>query len=581
MTAPQGTFSFPGIDGTISASVTFALGISPSVTSVTMAPNPSLTQLGTAVWSYGGTAIRTLPNSVVDEIRVSRAGGATTWIVSILDRRWTWEYGQISGEYNIEIDDNVIATSEKTPRALAILCLEAMGEVGYDVSMVPLDDRPYVNWEIEVPAKALAELLELYGLTVTLRIDNTVAVVQLGTGGNLPPEALVVEDTVQPAAVPSKLRVVTAPAQWQVDFETEAVGAETDGTIVPIDDLTYTPVDGWEDKDPIDFEFLTDKEENRAAKDTVRKWYRIKLPEIDSSTTTTTTSTTPDPSVPQIGPTRLELPDITVAIEELYQLLPILDQSVGSKGDDRSKTQARAIVWGKYYDGHTLGSTNTTETITNEDYDESLDIDQSYSVNTELGVVQFSEPCILMDEDPGMRDGSSPGSTKGTSPAQVFIRCQTNVRDKDTREPQRRFREVDIDLTSPAPIKYVTREDIIPRYWKDGFGDWTNNLTEVDEKLDFYIAQEIFNFQTFPGSTADYAGFVQIAPDGALRQIAYSIGADGLATSKVTRNIERFEMSLSFKEARQRQKLAADRERSQRGRKKQPKRLTPRASGKD
>lgn len=573
MTAPQGTFTFPGITGVISASTTFALGISPAVTSVTIAPNPSLTQLGTAVWAYGGSTIRSLPNSVVDEIRVSRAGGATTWIVSILDRRWTWEYGQISGEYNIAIDDKVIESSEKTPRELAEICLDAMGEVDYDVSLVPEDDQPYVNWELEVPAKALAELLELYGLTVTLRLDNTVAVVRLGTGEDLPADALVVEDTIQPAAVPSKLRVVTAPAEWQVDFATEAVGAETDGTLVPIDDLTYKPAGGWEDKDFLDFEFLTNEEQNKAAKDTVRKWYRIKLPDAPI-----VLDPPEDPEATE-PVSLLDLPDLTVAVEELYQVLPILDQSVGSKGDDQSKTQVRAIVWGKYFDGHTLGSTNTTDAITEDSYDKSLEIDQSYSVNTELGVVQFSVPCILMDANPAMRSSTAPGAIKGTAPAQVFIRCQTNVRDKDTREPQRRFKEVDIDPTSPAPTKYVTRNDIIPRYWKDGFGDWTNNLTRVDEQLDFYIAQEVFNFQTFPGSTADYAGFVQIAPDGALRQVAYTIGADGLATTKITRNIERFELSLSFKESRKRQKLAADNERSKRDRKKQPQRLTPRPGG--
>lgn len=546
MTAPQGTFTFPGITGVISASATFAIGISPSVTSVTMPPNPSLTQLGTAVWAYGGSTIRSLPNSAVDEIRVSRSGGATTWIVSILDRRWMWEYGQISGEYNIQVDDNVLVSSEKTPRELAEICLEAMGETGYDITLVPADDRPYIKWEVEVPAKALAELLELFGMTVTLRLDNTVEVVALGTGEALPGSELVVEDTVQPAVVPSKLRVVTAPAQWQVDFETEAVGAEADGTLEPIADLSYAPIEGWEFLDYRDFEFITDKKENKASQETVRKWYRIKLP-VD-----------------------LDLPDATVDATELYQLLPVLDQSVGSRGDDESRTQIRAIAWGKFCDANMLGSNNTTEVITVDDYDETLDIDQSYSLNTELGVVQFADACLVNDPDPENRT---------TQPAVVFLRCQTNLRDLNTREPQRRFKEVDVDVTSPAPTKFVVREDVIPRYWKDGFGDWQDNLTAIDEQLDFYLTQEILNFQTLPGATADYAGFIQIGADGALRQVAYTIDASGLATTKITRNIERFELSLSFKESRKRQQEAVNRDLAKRDRKKRDPRLAPNYNG--
>jgi hypothetical protein len=566
MTAPQGTFTFPGIVGVISASTTFSLGIAPSVTSVTIPPNMSLTQLGTAAWHYGGTTIRSLPNSVVDEIRISRAGGATTWIVSILDRRWAWEYGEISGEYNVLFNDTIIASTEKTPRQLAQLCLDTMGETGYDVSAVPADDRPYINWELETPAKALSDLLGLYGLTVTLRLDNTVAVVQIGTGAAMPAGALVVEESIQPAAVPSKLKVVTAPVQWQVDFETDAVGAEQSGNILEIDDLSYAPAEGWALKDPIDFEFITDKANNRLAKDTVRKWYWIALPETPGETE----------EDPPIG---LVLPDNPVEIESLRQILPILDESMGTKGSDDNQTQNRAIAWGKYFDGHTLGSTNTTDAITKDGYGEDLHIEQSYSVNTETGVVQFSEPCILMDSDPTKRTGTASGSLKGTAPAQVFLRCFINVRDKDTRAPQRVFKEIDVDPTSPAPPKFVVREDIVPQYWQDSSGNWQDNLTDVEAQLDFYIAQEVANFQTFPGSTGDYAGFVQIIPDGALRQIAYAIDASGQATTKITRNIERFDMSLSFKESRKRQSLAVAREKAERERLKRPKKKTPRNGG--
>jgi len=138
---------------------------------------------------------------------------------------------------------------------------------------------------------------------------------------------------------------------------------------------------------------------------------------------------------------------------------------------------------------------------------------------------------------------------------------------------------LEVDPTSPAGIRYKVREDVIPRYRKNDLGEWTDNLEYVEDQLDFYLSQEIANFQVLPGQTADYAGFVPLNNDGAIRQVAYTINTDGTAVSKVTRNVERYDMSLSFGETKKRISLAVARQEAERERMKRPKRREAKPPG--
>jgi hypothetical protein len=535
----QGTFYYPGITGVLSCSVTFSLGISPSVTQVSIPPTPGIQKRGTAVWSYGGT-VRVMPRSMVGPIQVSRSGGKVVWSVSILDRRAAWTTGQISGEYNVRNGDAVIESTAKNPRELATLCLQAMEETQYDVSALPTNDQPYVNWQVEVPAKALADVCELYGCAVSLQRDNSVKIVKLGTGNDLPTGWLTRDESIDPGDVPKALACLTAPTQWQVDLELEPVGAEYDpdnpdeiGEIKPIDDLSYAPEGGWgEQSDYLDFDAITDDKTRKIAAATVWKWYRVKYSEITVGI------------LEEAG-----LPGAVVEYDDINQVLPLVDGQVETEGVGDNRKPKSPAVWGKFRDGHELMANNTSEIEVGEYSEELLVTNESFSVDVSTGVVKFGGPMI--------RDGDPDGLFERTvEPAILKLRCAVNLRDKDTRAPQRQFKQIPLDPSAPTLPKYVTREDIVPQYYvKDG--QWVNNAEEVESQVDFYLNQEMANFRTQPGATADYAGFIPVDNDGALLQITYSIDGEGKATTKISRNLEQIKAGLTFKEARQRQKLWA------------------------
>ena len=538
MSAPQGTFSFPAIEGVLSASVTVTNGISPSITSVTIEPKPGMPRLGAAVWSCNGVPIRSFPNSVIQGLQVSRQDGRTTWQLAIADRRWMWANGQISGEYNVPGDGGVIESTKKSPRELAELCLQAMDETGFDVSALPDTGELYVNWEVEVPAKALADVCDNYGCTVALLPNNTVRVVRIGDGAALPGGALAVDETVEPANMPSQLIVLSAPVRWQLDFPLEAVGREEDGEIKPINDLSYTPADGWEKQSILDFGSIPESDRENA-KESVYRWYRIRaLSEGEPIT---------------------ELPDAVIDLEEEWQVLPVYDEFVTKLKSETQESNEKAIVWGRFHDAQGAGGLNIETPVSINSFNRKLRNEQSHVVDAEIGVVKFSEPVSFFDPNPAARTGEKPG--------ELFIRCSVNLRDKDTRELQRMFRSVVVDPTSPSPPKYLVRDDLIPRYLliNRAAGTWVDNREDIENQMDDYLEEELANFLTFPGASAQYAGFVFAENDGAIRQITYRI-ANGAATTEINRNTERPDRSTPHGHARFLEKSAEETEKARRRR---------------
>ena len=239
----HGTATYPGAVRISSASIRLGHGISPSVAQLTVAPQETLpAETGTLRFQSGDVVIEFV-DCRLDFGTVTRTRKGRICRVSVLDRRWRWQFGEISGNYNVRRDDASLADggdgaidTERTPRELVRLCLEAMGETDFDLDDLPNDARPSVEWDHVTPAAALAALCDELGCRVVLGLDNRVALRRTGQGAELPfDKATVVDDApaINLLARPGKLAVVGAPSRFQVDFRLEAVGLTRDGTESP------------------------------------------------------------------------------------------------------------------------------------------------------------------------------------------------------------------------------------------------------------------------------------------------------------------------------------------------------------
>lgn len=663
--ASQGYFQFPGVDSVLNASMTLSLGINPSAIRITVPPlNESpLGKTGDAVWSYKAVdqysdddMSRTFSDCLVDSVEAIRQGNST-WQIILLDRRWKWKFGQISGRYNVRVNGTVLPRKRKSVRELASLCLDAMGETGYDVSIIPDNDYPNVNWDLEVPAKAMAEIVEEYGITFSLQRDNTIKAVRLGFGGAIPGKnQLTFNSTFDPSNFPSAIRSVSRPTLFQADLELEAVGYEEEvgirgpaSTVCTelklLEDLSYKPYTfkdnvpyaNWTSHDPknlggYSFKSLGVPDGDYRARNKRRevitsypyKYYRIKLDTLSSQS-------------------NIRLP-IDFEITDIDQILPLTDYNVGREGCEEDLRPKPAMVYGIIENNRAIDLRSPTGTVATRpgydingnlttvqsDIEEWIKLDDleprhfrpfddsaftysgGFSIEGELGLVKFSQPvyAIQQGSEPGAVDKQSDDPTAPIKkdfttgldsfvwettfnpdnsvsysslryvPAKIWLRCGIRVRD-----PQgtfhRRYREVVLDPSLDTDPEFLPREDVFMQFMrfsddyqpveKDENGDivedsildseelakaWDSNEAEVDKELDLYNSQAIYNYQSYPGAEADFAGFVDIDTDGAIRQISYSIRS-GVATSKAVRNTERRENTLTLLESRRRQKITS------------------------
>lgn len=172
--------------------------------------------------------------------------------VELLDRRWRWLYGHLDGLYNVPKPGGGY-DYEKSPAQLMAFCLDAMGEQFYNLTAVSNSDRaaarPTVDWRGDVPAQALESLCRELGFVVTIQSNNRVSVV-LKNVGTPPPTSTGsgVEQNEHALGVafsaghpPSVVRIACSNIQYQCRLACSMVGLELDGSIRPIDSLSYRP----------------------------------------------------------------------------------------------------------------------------------------------------------------------------------------------------------------------------------------------------------------------------------------------------------------------------------------------------
>ena len=245
MADPQGLIFYNNDPWRVrSASFTLTPGTTPSSGSIEIARLDSYPPArGDLSLVYGTVQIQ-LKNCRCDYVSSGTgADGETVWRLMILDRRDDWKKrGLIHGHYNVTAPlktpnpaetRDIDSYTERTPRELVSLCLDALGEVGYDVSLVPNDARPEVEWSNTLPVNALQDLLNTLKCVCCLGpSDNKIYIVPVGyTTVFFDTDDVTSHDSmVDPPNPPPRLCIVAAKTKIQHSFRLEMVLPDLDGT---------------------------------------------------------------------------------------------------------------------------------------------------------------------------------------------------------------------------------------------------------------------------------------------------------------------------------------------------------------
>lgn len=529
MSAPQGLATFPGIGQLLDASLTFGHGISPSTATLTIVPQAQLTtEVGTLVFAFGDTVIA-FPDCKVDRGTFERNSRGEIWRLSIVDRRWKWRFGAISGTYNAYRDNSTLrrgeqgtTNTERSVRQLAELCLLAMGETQFDVSALPVGPRPSVEWDVDVPAEMLAALCDQFACRVVLQLDNRVVVHRTGVGAQLSPGgALEFSAVVNPPERPDALAVVCGPNRYQVDFPLEAVGleasdAQAGDTILPLDNLSYRPSNGWKRADLPYFHQVNVTSRPLALR-SVFRYYRIQSPVFVPGYTTVAGG--------------------AVALE---QLLPVEDEQVTVAAENGQIANRPATVFGVWH-AEVGDVSNTADSLTPApDVEAAQGQKQFYTrpftIDTARGLVIFEQP-VYRNLHASATGGS--GFELEIGPAQLVLRAACGIRHAQSSAPVCHVRTRSLGNPLGSAVRYLKHDELllvqVPRYGNDySLQGIDSNLALINQAADEWLdAAELEYFTTSP-QTVRYPGLLLIELDGAIEHVGFHVGRGG-ATTTATR----------------------------------------------
>ncbi len=530
--AYQAGVTFPGISQVVEFSGTLSHGITPSVFSLTIVPQAStISTQGSLVLSWtDGTTLQTLTfvHCVVDKASMQYDPSGALVSLAVLDRRWKWRYGYICGRYNLRGADGEIVKAaiplngdagedtERTLQQLATLCLDAMGEVGYDVSDLPAGPRPKVEWDYIAPAEALAELVEDVGYRVVLQLDGTVAIRQAGDGAALPAGAkMSISTEIDPPERPDYISVVTGRTRFQFDLPLKAVGLDVDGKIKPIEELSYTPAGGWVLSDTTEHLDLGDEEKAELAKQSVFRWYQIEVASI-------------------------ALPVIASDLSRRWLIEDLTDEQNSVVVEDGAKRPQQAWIYGVWYrerdrEAGNVGFGANPTPITG--VDDPQVVDRSWSYDQKRKIIKFGQPIFKVNandliEKPALR-----------------ARVAFFAADPETRCWHRvvRTRDKTGDWgTNGTNELVIHQEHIVPKYTASFLGGylpantaWNSNITDVNAICDEYIDQEVAILENQASQAMTYAGLViaGVELDGAITQIDWRITTREINT-RIYRNTD-------------------------------------------
>jgi hypothetical protein len=566
MAVIHGVAHWPGAVGCVSCTYTCSLGTSPGVATLEI-PEQAVNGIASAGTltiedGRGGVQVR---RARVQSIDFPQSGDAPrTVLLQIVDRRWQWQYGRISGAFNqfdAHPDPESLPDSGESSTRFTVFgggpfvpgtfrpafrlmedCLRAMGEDRFLIVDPPNVAVP-VRWEDEVPAAALDGVCEALGYVVAYQPGaDRVLVCPEGNGALLPANVELVSASPQMGLPqrPSSILLVGGPTVFTDRLFLEPVGMEPNGAVVPIDDLTYAPLAGWANVDPGTFggvrgtEEISEKEAIELAKRCVWRLFRVKM--VDQKV-----GMPGGPNVVGFG-----------LVRDRRQIVLLPQRFLGSNDLEADGTEAVTPpnVTGSIYLGAFAAALGNVDIGPDGNSLTGRRLPRVPSIDSARGLVTFDQQCFRKEKRNGVIHILSPElllhtsfnvlSPVGRVPAK-FERGGAVGGVMDTGCPPQVLRHPEL-----FQIIVVFREQEGGEIAPGGVGD---NLDRIIPAADFHLTAADRRWEATAAASATYAGIVPINPDGSIRQVTWKVG-NGPATTTASQNSEHDPFVPPFPERR-------------------------------
>ena len=561
----QGLLQYPGIEAWENVSITDVAGISPSVALITMYPQVSLPDPeGDLVLTYNDETV-IFRNMHIDAMEYHRGSGGKVVTLRLIDERWAWTDTSITLRANLRLPNGFVDPNhEKTPQQLASQCFEALDVDHFDVSALPNDARPEIDWDYANPAQELAKLCDDLGCRIIPRRSNgSWAIVVTGEGADLPEDAPYNDagEGIDPKETPDYLKIVSAPTLYQYAVRLEPVGKEIDLSWEALGDLSYAPggnaTDGYGFGNSVMKE-LTDIDHRRQYQP---DGTRLSPYELASQTIFRAWRIADDAPYQQFATGTGQPPDASNATIKVpgyennvfRKQIVLTNQLVQSYTDVYGEDHKRPSFLFGLYRGDLSGSGS------NYPFGRRLDAQQASALNASLEEKESfslaidpvdSDKSIVMISKPMMRV-TNPSDVAAVDlaaviygPALLWLMTAVQVRDLETWQPVRNEYLYQIgEGTNKDFCLTIIKNDIQPWYittyvrktLDDNGVDLahpvtTNNRDQVNQQSLYYAQSIAKTFATIQTATRTYIGIYQIDLDGAIQQVSYRMGRDGSST---------------------------------------------------
>lgn len=607
---PDGIATFPGIEQIVEAHYTRAHGIQPGAASLTIAPQAGIVgETGDLIFAFEGTSENGNSTYIfsgckLDRMNFQRDTRGLIVRLAVLDRRWKWEFPSVSGTYNMRHENgelvsdlsqtqalqtaNLILNTEMAPQDLATICLEAMGEVDYDVSALPNDARPLVEWDCDNAARALEDLCELLGCRVVLTMEDTVRICRVGVGDDLPDnlDVQIRSPGVDLPEKPDTIRIFGNRIRVQADLLLEPVGLDIDGQTKPIDQLSYIPkTNGVADYTNIIAPYflgISDLKARELAKQSLWRWYRVKVPFTVNLFNNPTADS--DPAL------------LPVTVKSLMEIAPLEDMQVDQEVENGLKRFKQAWIWG-IWGTDSLGYVNGVTTLktldpnfmagelavsqpvlgTDADFAKKSLYFGGFSIDKDRCIVKFSEIVAYMNS----KQDANSNTNKPISAAFLYLRTALCIRDPKTRAWIRYNKRRDYGTDYGTEPKDIRHDDVIlnvanrydPTYSYDpstaavaptgaSIISVSHNRSDCDQACGYYLDAAEQHYLAITPEVRTYTGFQVVELDGAIQQVTFSLTAAG-ATTTIARNTEIIANRMQYNEKRFYDRMKRLREKSE------------------